>query len=57
MPVDLWGGRQAKFDVIAGKIYVVLCFPAYCDRSSDKNFVKWHLQYPNLILGVLAQAL
>ena len=48
MPAGLWGGRQAKFDVKAGKIDVVLYFPAYCDRSSDKNYVKWHLQYLNL---------
>ena len=42
------GGHQAKLDVKAGKIYVVLYFPAYCYRSSDKNYVKWHLQYQNL---------
>ena len=48
MPAGLWGGRQAKLDVKAGKIYVVLYFPAYCYRSSDKNYVKWHLQYRNL---------
>ena len=33
MPGGLWGGRQAKFDVKAGKIYVVHYFPAYCYRS------------------------
>ena len=48
MPAGLWGGRQAKLDVKAGKIDVVLNFPAYYDRSSDKNYVKWHLQYLNL---------
>ena len=48
MPAGLRGGHQAKLDVKAGKIYVVLYFPAYCYRSSDKNYVKWHLRYRNL---------
>ena len=48
MPARLWGRCQAKFDFEAGEIYVLLYFLAYCDRSSDKNYVKWHVQYPNL---------
>ena len=51
MPAGLRGGHQAKLDVKAGKIYVVLFFPAYCYRSSDKSYVKWHLQYQNLFAG------